>query len=201
ALASVDAVDPLAAAAYADLGDNTNHPEFAWLYCRAAERNGVATDPDLYLFAQTFATRDAARAFYAQRNWDFDEVEYTYLVRSAARQPGAFPPTLGADYPANGEKLLLERSQGLERGGDLAAATACSEVLLKLAPRSPAAHDRLAYLAYQGGVLERACRVLQDWNRLLAGDPLSVLQPAGIALQRGHPVERSAHGHQAMGII
>jgi tetratricopeptide (TPR) repeat protein len=232
-LGSVDAVDPLAAAAYAQFagafegealgtpaGDRTGEggdaeavrdstlvdgprrpsfrPEYAWLFCRAAQRHSVTADRDLELFAHTFATEAAARTFFAQRQWDFDEVELAYLERWAARQPGSFPVTLGPDYPPRGERLLLGRSQWLEQLQDQDGAIACTEVLLRLAPRNPAAHDRLAYLAYQGGDLDRACGLLHEWHRLFPNNPVPLMRRAVIEQQRGNPAARAEAIGQAL---
>src|SRR5262249_49905537 len=148
-LVSVDAADPLSAAAFAhlaaSLGETEDRgsvfrPEYAWLYCRAAQLHGFTSDQDLDLFARTFTTEREARAYYRQRQWDFDEVEYTYLERCAVRQPGAFPAALGEDYPGRGERLLLVRSERLEQKRDKEGAAACVEVLLQLAPRCARAH-------------------------------------------------------------
>jgi tetratricopeptide (TPR) repeat protein len=203
-LVSVDGTDPLAADAYSHLAmtiaqesgtankQSKNNgrplrPEYAWLFCRAAQEHGATADKDLELFALTFATETEARPFYAQRQWDFDEVEYAYLARCAAVKPGAFPPALGDDYAARGAKLLLARSQWLEELQDKEGALQAAEVLLQLLPRNPGAHDRLAYLCHRAGNLDRAAELLEQWYRLTLEDPLPLVRLAVVEQQRGQP--------------
>jgi tetratricopeptide (TPR) repeat protein len=224
-LASVDATDPLAGAAYAQLAETMMReagkgteptqaaegvvaspvtlspchpvtlsefrPEFAWLYCRAAQEHGVRSNYDLDLFALTFATAADARPYFAQRQWDFDEVEFTYLERSAERLPGQFPAALGPDYPGRGAALLLARSHWLEGLQDPEGAAACVETLRKLAPANTQALDRLAHLRYQAGDLEQAARLLGDWHRLAPADPWPLIRQAVIEQLRGNPAGRS----------
>ncbi|HEV3255680.1 MAG TPA: tetratricopeptide repeat protein, partial [Gemmataceae bacterium] len=105
-LASVDATDPAAAAAYDQLAATSPEslrPEHAWLYCRAVQQHSISTGQELNLFQRTSQDQPAARAFYAQRQWDFGEVEYLYLERFAARSPGAFPEALGPGYSSRSE--------------------------------------------------------------------------------------------------
>jgi tetratricopeptide (TPR) repeat protein len=188
-LASVHAVDPTAAAAYAHLAASDPsrvRPEYAWLYCRAAQQHGYSGEHDLELFATTFRDESAARAFYAQRQWDFDDMEYTYLERAAARQLGRFPEALGPDYPARGERLLLERSRRQEQAGREAAAVASATVLLALAPRNLVARDRLAALSYRRGDLDQAVRLLADWHFLDPVDPVPLMRQAVIEHRRGN---------------
>jgi tetratricopeptide (TPR) repeat protein len=239
-LVSVDAIDPLAAAAYAELatalletennGKVPRHghaptgrhgdtelrkspdtevdvrgvplrpgvpaalqalrPECAWLYCRAAQQHGLTYRHDLELFALAFATEAEARGFYGQRRWDFDEMELIYLEHSAAQRPGEFPESLGSNYPARGERLLLERSHWLENLEDKEGARACAEVLLKLAPRNTAAYDRMAQLAYRAADLDRAAHLLESWHQLAPNDPLPVARRAVIEHQRGNHAGR-----------
>jgi tetratricopeptide (TPR) repeat protein len=208
-LVSVDATDPLAAAAFGQFAETAGletpgadlRPEYAWLYCRASQQHGYVCTRELDLFARTFATEAEARVFYGQRQWDLDEVEYTYLARCAARQPGSFPAALGSDYPARGDKLLLGRSQWLEQFDDPAGAAASAEVLLKLAPHNTAAVDRLAYLAYKAGDLEGACTLLEDWHRLAPAEYLPLVRRAIIEQQRGHPSGRAEAVRAALALV
>src|SRR5262249_45818492 len=87
ALASVNACDAEAASAYhhrAAPFPDAVRPAYASLYARAAEQHGLIAQHDLELFALALRDPEAARAFFAQRGWDFGEVEYTFLERSAA---------------------------------------------------------------------------------------------------------------------
>ncbi len=100
----------LAAGAYHHLMATHPHlmrPEYAWLYCRADEQHNVGGEHALALYAITFADPAAARAFFAERQWDFDGIEFAYLRRAAQLAPGRFPEPLGPDYPPRGERLLL----------------------------------------------------------------------------------------------
>src|SRR5207248_4546287 len=98
-----------------------------------------------------------------RQEWDFEELEYTFLKQAAIRQPGAFPAALGLEYPPAGEEMLLQRSERLERENRPEAALASADVLLRLAPQSPRAHDRLAMLYYKRGKLDRAAELLRGW--------------------------------------
>ncbi len=180
-LLSVHATDPLAAEAYHHLAGT--HPqalrsEYAWLFCRAAQEHGVGGAYSLALFARTVAEEGRAREFFARQQWDFDAIELTYLERAADLQPGSFPAPLGPDYPPRGEKLLLERSQQLEQAGNKDAALACAQVLVKLAPASTQAHDRLAYLHHRQGDLAGAVEWLQAWHQLQPENPLPLVRQA-----------------------
>jgi tetratricopeptide (TPR) repeat protein len=203
-LLGVDATDPLAGAAYSQLATTIAQeidankekadtlralfrPEYAWLFSRAAQHHGITAANDLELFGLTFATEGQARPFYAQRQWALDEVEYVYLARCAAVQPGAFPAALGPEYPARGEKLLLARSQWLEGLQDNNGALNAAEVLLHLAPRSPRGHDRLAYLCHRAGNLDRTAELLANWHRLDREDPLPLVRLAVVEQQRNQP--------------
>ncbi len=112
ALASVAAVDAAAAQSYHHLAatfPEAVKPIHAWLYVRSASTGygmvsdhatgcGMVSDHattggerDLDLFARTFADPAPARAYFAQRQWNFDDAEYTYLKRGAAGRPAVFP--------------------------------------------------------------------------------------------------------------
>jgi tetratricopeptide (TPR) repeat protein len=187
-LAAVDATDPAAAEAYDHLAatfPEAVRAEYAWLYCRAALQHGTRGERDLELFDRTFREQPAAQAFYEARRWDIEEIEFTYLERRATRQPGRFPDTLGPDYAQRGEALLLARSRRQEEAGQKDAALATAEVLLKLAPRSPAAHDHLANLVYHRGDLDRAATLLSDSHTLASHDYWPLVRQAVIERQRG----------------
>jgi tetratricopeptide (TPR) repeat protein len=193
-LAKVHATDPEAAAAYAQLAAasvEAVRPIHAWLYCRAAQEHGFSSDQDLALFSRTFRGEEAARGYYAQRPWDLDEVAYTYLERCAAQRPGHFPEEFGPDYPARGEDMLLARSQKQEAAGQKDAALTSVDVLLKLAPRSVRAHDRLAQLYFQRGDLDRAAALLGDWQSLAPTDHWPSVRKAFVEQRRANPAGRS----------
>jgi tetratricopeptide (TPR) repeat protein len=192
-LAAVDATDSAAAAAYHHLAataPDAGRPRHAWLYCRAAQQHGVTGEHGLGLFARTFQDEPAARAFYAERRWDLDEVEYVYLARSAAARPGSFPPELGPGYATRGEDRLLARSWQQESAGHADTAFATAEVLLRLAPGSAAAHDRLAYLHYQRGDLAASAALLAGWHRLRPDDHQPLCKLAVVEHQRGNAEAR-----------
>ncbi len=187
-LASVHATDPLAAEAYHHLAASypeSLRPQHAWLYCRAAQEHNLSGPHAVDLFARTFATQADARTYFAAQKWDFDELEYAFLARAAQLQPGAFPAVLGPEYPAQGETFLLQRSAREEEAKQLDAALATAQVLFRLAPRSPRAHDRLAYLHHRRGQSESAWELLQAWHELHPADPLPLLRLAVIQEQLG----------------
>jgi tetratricopeptide (TPR) repeat protein len=202
-LASVQAVDARAAACYARLAEtfpDAVRPVYAWLYARAATLHGVSAPGDLDLFARTFANLAAARAFFEQQKWDLGEVEYTYLERSAGKQPGQFPEALGPAYPAQGEAFLLGRSREQEAAGRQGPAQKCVEVLLGLAPESLAAHDRLASLHYRRGEMDRAVELLGSWQRLAPADHWPLVRQAVIEQERGNARRRGEAIDRALGL-
>jgi tetratricopeptide (TPR) repeat protein len=193
ALRGVDAADPDAAAAYAQLAaaaPDALRPEYAWLYCRAAQLHGFQSAQDLDLFGRTFRDEESARAFYAARQWDLAETAYTYLERCAAQRPGHFPEEFGPDYPERGEKMLLARAEQLEAAGKTDAALSAVDILIKLAPRGTRAHDRLAQLHYRRGDLDRAAELLAAWQRLAPDNVQPAVKRAIVEQQRGNSVER-----------
>jgi tetratricopeptide (TPR) repeat protein len=203
ALAAVNAHDPQAAAAYHHLA--ATYPDavqsvHAWLYCRAAQQHGFTGERDLDLFARAFRDEPAARAFHAERSWDLDEVEYVYLARCASARPGTFPRELGPDYPSRGEERLLARSRQQESAGHLDAAFATAAVLLRLAPASAAAHDRLAYLHYQRGDLTASAALLAGWHRLEPVNHQPLCRLAVVEHQRGNTDARRGAIGQALDI-
>jgi tetratricopeptide (TPR) repeat protein len=186
-LLSVHATDPAAAEGYRHLTatfPDAVRPEYAWLYCRAASQHGLGGAHALDLFARTFREGAGARAFFERRQWDFGEVEFAYLRRAAAEQPGSFPAVLGPEFPPKGEQLLHDRSLWLEQAGQADAALAAAEVWLRLAPRSARAHDRLAYLHYRRGDLDRAVECLTGWEALEPANPWPLLRQSVIHQQR-----------------
>jgi tetratricopeptide (TPR) repeat protein len=202
-LASVNATDPQAAAAYAHLAatyPDAVKPKHAFLYVRAATLHGCTSERDLDLLARTFAETAAARAFFSEQNWDFDDAEYTYLERSAARHPGQFPDVLGADYAARGEAFLMERSRREEAAGRYEPARTCIEVLLRLDPASIQGHDRLACLHYRHGDMDRAVALLTGWHKLRPDDPWPLLRQAIIEQERGNAARRAEAIDRALGL-
>jgi tetratricopeptide (TPR) repeat protein len=146
---------------------------------------------DLELFSRTVREAEEARPYFAERQWDFDAIEYACLERHAARQPGRFPESLGPDYPKRGETLLLTWSRRLEEAGQREAAKVCVEVLYKLDPRSTVAHDRLAQLAYRRGDLDRAAELLAGWEGLEPANPWPLVRRAIVDQERGRPGPRA----------
>lgn len=203
ALASVQATDPKAAAAFAHLAmthAGAIKPIYAWLYTRAATAHGVSSPVDLDLFARTFQDIARAKTFFEQQKWDIGETEYTYLERSAKRAPGRFPDVLGPDYPPRGEAFLLARSETEEQAGKQGPARSAMEVLLRLSPTSVKAHDRLACLHYRGGELDRAIDLLGGWSNLAPGDHWPLVRQAVIEQERGNSPRRGELVEQAMSL-
>jgi tetratricopeptide (TPR) repeat protein len=202
-LASVNATDVQAAEAYAHFAHT--HPEaikskHAFLYVRAATLHGCSSADDLDLFARTFVESAAARTFFAEQQWNFDDAEYVYLERTAALKPGQFPGVLGGDYAVRGESFLLERSRREEESGHKDPARTCVEVLLRLAPASIPGHDRLACLHYRRGDMDRAVALLSGWHRLAPGDHWPLVRQAIIEQERGHAERRAEAIGRALGL-
>lgn len=186
-LASVTATDFAAAAAYHHLiatCPETMKPEYAWLYSRAAQQHGHAGPCSTALFARTFQNSGPAREFFEQKGWDLEEVELAYLRQAAECEPGQFPFALGSDYAARGERLLFDRSLKQEHANDLDGSLATAHVLLKLAPQSPRAHDRVAQLWYRKGDRDRAITVLNQWHDREASNPLPLARLAVLHHER-----------------
>lgn len=192
-LAGVEATDADAAAAYDQLAVSAAaavKPVHAWLYGRAAQQ-GFRGQADLDLLASAFRSGAALREFFAQRQWDADELEALYLARWAERHPGGFPDVFGSGYPPRGEKLLLARAQQQETAGKLDEALATALTLHRLAPLDNRAHDRLACLYYRKGNLEEAVRMLVNWEALHPADPWPLLRRAVLEQKRGNAVGRA----------
>ena len=214
---SVEAADPRAAQSYQHLQatfPQAVRPEYAWLYCRAVGRAEPREGPDsacnpaphgarlaspLLLFALTFAHEAEARAFFSERKWDFGEVELLYLTRAAELEPGRFPTSLGPDYLARGEALLLARSLEQEKAGQLPAALGNAEILERLAPHNSRALDRLAYLHYRLGQSDRALAVLSRWQESHPLDPIPLMRQAVFLYQNQQSEEGQAKIRQALG--
>jgi tetratricopeptide (TPR) repeat protein len=202
-LASVQATDPRAALAYSHLAatfPNAVRPVYAWLYSRAATVHGVTGPADLDLFGRTFQDLGSAQAFFEKQGWDLLEVEHAYLERCAQQAPGRFPEVLGPTYASRGESFLLERSRAQEETGKTEAALASVEVLLRLAPESVAAHDRLARLHYRRGDMDRAVELLDRWRRLAPEDHWPLVRQAIIEQERGNSLRRSEAIDHALGL-
>ena len=202
AQASVLAADPRAAVGYAHLAKS--HPQavkppHAFLYSRAAAQ-GFQSPRDLELFAITFQHAGQARAFFEKLGWDFGEVEYVYLARTSTQAPGGFPEALGGDYAGRGEAFLLGRSLEQEQAGKKEPARETVEVLIRLAPRSVAAHDRLACLNYRMGNVDRSVELLDGWRRLAPADHWPLVRQAIIEQERGNAESRAEAIDRALGL-
>ena len=191
-LVSVDACDPLAAQAfhhlYATYPQALRH-EYAWLFCRAAAQHKVEGAHTLALFALTFADPAPARHYFEQRQWNFADVEYAYLERSAALAPGKFPDVLGPDYPPRAEQLLLARSLEHEQAGKADAALAATFILAKLAPHNGPAQDRLACLYHRAGKDDDSQAILAQWQQMHPHDPLPRVRRAVLLQRQGQVAE------------
>jgi tetratricopeptide (TPR) repeat protein len=202
-LASVQATDPQAALAFSHLAGtfpDALRPVYAWLYARAATVHGIRGPQDLDLFARAFRDPNSARTFFEQQKWDLSEVEYSYLERCARLAPGQFPAILGTEYPPRGEAFLLSRSRQQEEAGHKEPARTSAEVLLKLAPQSVAAHDRLACLHYRQGELDRAIELLEGWRQLRPADHWPLVRAAIIEQERGNALRRQEAIDHALGL-
>lgn len=161
-------------------------PEYAWLFCRADQEHDVGGEQTLALYNAMFAQAEAARAFYGEQGWDFDEVERMFLRRVAEKAPGRFPDVLGPDYTARGEQLLLAKAQHQEEAGDREAALATIEILVKLSPHNTSAMDRAAGLHYRAGRLEPAFALLEQWRHAQPAEPMPLVRQAVLLHQDGN---------------
>lgn len=182
-LASVLDTTPEAAATYSLLAQQ--HPEavlpvHAFLYSHAVQEHGVQETSDLDLLERTFLNVEEAKSFYEQQGWDFTEVEYLFLERSAAISPGRFPRVMGETYPAQGERFLLTRSQEMEQTEEPELALNAVETLLALSPGSLEAHDRLACLHYRQGKMKEAAEALARLEQLSPDSPIPSIRRAVI---------------------
>lgn len=200
---SVQADDPQSAQAYLHLQatyPQAVRPEYAWLFCRAAQQHGITGPHTLDLFALTFAHEAEARAFYRERQWDFEEIEFTYLARAAALAPGGFPAALGPDYPARGRNLLVERSRQHELVGQLVESRVVAEILAQLDPHQPAVLERLACLHDRSGQPEQALEMLSRWHEAHPQDPLPLVRQAVFLYRRGEGEQGRQRLHQALAL-
>ena len=186
---SVHQADAAAARAYHHL--QATFPQAAspsnMLGCFAKPQRGMTFSPNMPLnyLPAAFADPEPARAFFADMHWDWSDVEFAYLRRAAALEPGQFPTALGPQYPPLGAELLLARSQKQEQAGDLDAALATADTLAKLAPANPHALDRLAYLHYRRGEPDQAVQLLETWFNHHPRDPVPLVRFAVLLHQRG----------------
>ena len=161
-------------------------PEYAWLYCRADQQHDVGGPQAPALYALTFTHQEAARAFFAEHGWDFDEIELMYLRRAAETEPGHYPAVLGPDYPPRGEQILLAKAQQLEDAGQREDALRTIEILVKLAPSNTAAMDRAAMFHHRAGRLEPAYNLLEQWHQTQTHEPLPLVRQALVLHQQGN---------------
>ena len=175
----------------------------AWLYCRASPpAHSLKGDHDLDLFAPTFRDPDAGPAFFAKQKWNFDDVEYTYLERSASPATAAVSRrySVRTTPPGAARRSCWPGRARRRRQGNKDAAMGCVEVLLRLAPRARPGHDRLACLHYRRGDMERAVALLSGWQRLAPHDHWPLVRQAIIEQQRGNAERRAKAIDQALGL-
>jgi tetratricopeptide (TPR) repeat protein len=202
-LLSINATDAQAAEAYHELArsqPDSMRPVFAWLYCRASQLHGHQGSGTLELFARTFANREAATQFYAEQGWDFGELEFVFLERAAASEPGRFPEVLGPEYAPRGEALLLERANRFEQAGDMTAAIAALNVLVGLSPGNMAPYDQLARLQFRTGNVDTAVETLRRCHELQPESAVPLVRRAILHQQQGVHGEAVQCLHQALAL-
>jgi tetratricopeptide (TPR) repeat protein len=188
-LVSVKATNKVAAEAYHHLmatEPKLMQAEYAWLYCRADQQHDVAGERGLALYALTFANQEAARAFYAEQGWSFDEIELMFLRRASEKAPGRYPEILGPEYSQRGEQLLLPKAHHLEASGQRESALQTIEVLVRLSPGNTSAMDRAACLHYRAGRLRPAYDLLEQWHQTQSTEPLPLVRQALLLRQQSH---------------
>jgi tetratricopeptide (TPR) repeat protein len=187
-LASIDATDPEAATAFHQLAMTSPESlksEHAWLYCRAVQQHDLENPGDLEICRRAFADESGIRSFFEKRHWDLDEVEYLFMVRSAATFTSSDASGLPDSLRKKVEKFLLARCQRLEKAGLAAETLASAEVLVRLEPQSSAAYDLLARLHYRAGHLNRASDVLAAWHKCHPNDFWPLVRKAVVDQKRG----------------
>lgn len=200
---SVRSVDPLAAQAFHELQATYPHAmtnEYAWLYCRAAQLHQTTGSHALEMFARTFADAASAQAFFGQEGWDFEAVEFNYLRKAAAEDPGHFPEVLGPDYPRRGEEVLLARSRREELAGQTEAALNTATILVQLAPTSGPALDHLAKLCHRQGKSAEAVKWLETWRRHHPQDATPLIRLGILAAQQGQLADSQLAIRQALAL-
>lgn len=193
-LASIDAIDPSAAAAYYQLSassPNAFRPDHARLYCRAVEQHHIENSNDLKIFQRAFSDDTAIRNFFQNRGWDLEEVEYVFATRCAAAEktPSGAANTLPDYLREKVESFLLARSERLEQAGRSAEALASVDILLRLMPESGPAYDRLARLRYRAGQLDTASQILATWHEHDLNNYLPLIRKAVVDQNRGRADE------------
>jgi tetratricopeptide (TPR) repeat protein len=187
-LASVDASDPNAAAAYYHLWatcPDDLRAEHAWLYCRGVEQHSLENPNDLVIFRRAFADESAIRDFFEKRDWSLEEVKYLFATRCATVTSSNAADVLPGSLGVRLEGFLLARSERLEQSGHRAEALAAAETLVRLRPQSVSAHDRLAHLHYQAGNLEAAANIVAAWHQLDSKNFLPLVRKAVIEQKLG----------------
>jgi tetratricopeptide (TPR) repeat protein len=202
-LASVNATDSLAGAAYYNLWatrQDALRVEHAWLYCRAVEQHRLENTNDLEIFRRAFADDSVVRVFYAERGWNLEEAEFLFMTRCASAEKTSLEAAAILPDPLRqkAETFLLDRSERLEQANQGAEALACVDVLLRLAPQSWPAHDRLARLRYRAGDLNAASEILALWHVSHPDHYFPLIRKAVIDQQRGRPDDCLQSIHQAL---
>jgi tetratricopeptide (TPR) repeat protein len=188
-LASVEATDAPAAAAYLDLSKTSPddlRAEHAWLYCRAVEQHHFENQNDIEVFRRAFADERALRGFFEKHGWDLNEVEFIFMSRCATETPsGRVGIQLPDSLRQKAEYFLLTRSEQMEQAGRTAEALDCLKKLLRLVPQSWPAQDRLARMHYRTGNLDAAFEILAARHNHDPNDSLLLIRKAVIDQQRG----------------
>ena len=188
-LVSLESAEKVSAQAYHYLmatEPSLMHDEYAWLYCRADQKHDVGGDQALALYQRTFRNMEAARSFFDEHGWEFEDIELMFLRRSAEKEPGRFPEVLGPDYLPRGEKLLLDQAHRQEQAGQADAALQTIEILVKLSPNNTSATDRAAGLHYRAKRLEPAYELLEQWHRAAPSEPTPLVRQAILLHEQGH---------------
>ncbi len=158
-------------------------PQYSWLYGRAAQKHDLRDEYTLSILTRIFQEPEPAREFFAAQDWDFSDLEFTYLKLTAEKEPGRFPGLLPAE---KGEKLLLEKAAGREQAGDRDAAIAALEVLIRLSPQNPGGYDQLAHYYFQGDQLDKAVEYLEVWHHFDPSNSVPLTRLAILENKRGN---------------
>ncbi len=172
--------------------------EYAWHFCRIQCDHPIEGAGVLRLFEIALGDPASTRAYFEQKQWNFDDALRAFLERTSVLAPGAFPAVLGSDYPAEGERLLLEHAQALEDHGDFPAAAVDLRILSRLAPNNLRVLDRLARLHHRLGESAQAIEVLGRWHQLHDADPLPLVRRALLCQLQDAPADAQQNLRQAL---
>ncbi len=168
--------------------------EFSWLYCRSAQLLDLQETHTLDTYNLLFSEEDSAREFYQEKNWDFAELEYSFLEKYVRHSPGEIPPVFGEHGSARVENILSKRVRALEEENQQEKARDTAQVWALMTPTNPKALDCLARLHFVNQDETSALEVLQSWHHAAPESYLPLIRQAILF----HRQERWEECHAAL---